>query len=94
MVSLFGEGFSHRRENFVLGRSKIDILLENDLYYKRPACDDADYIIAFDDEPVQNEKYVWKKYGEKLLFFEQSEVPIEIKINKRKISFKKHAILL
>jgi len=94
VVGLFGEGFSSRRGRFVLGSSKIDILLENDLYYKRPACDDADYIIAFDDEPVQNEKYVWKKYGEKLLFFEQSEVPIEIKINKRKISFKKHAILL
>ena len=94
VVSLFGEGFSHRRERFVLWRSKIDILLENDLYGKRPACDDSDYIIAFDDEPMQNEKYIWKKYGEKLLFFEQSEVPIEIKMHKSKISFKKHAKLL
>ncbi len=89
VVGLFGEGFSNRRGRFVLGRSKIDILLENDLYYKRPTCDDADYIIAFDDEPMQNEKYIWEKYGEKLLFFEQSDVPIEIKMHKRKISFKK-----
>ena len=92
--SLFGEPFSKKSGIISTNGCNINIVFYYDLYNLKYDFSPYDHVFGFDDEALDNEKYVYDKLSSKLLFFSPNSKALSIAIKKGKIFSKKYKKLL
>ena len=69
-LNIIGEAFSHKRCSFAFCNKIFDITLFPYVFDKDYS-PKSDYILFFDDEKMQNKKYLKSKFSSKILFFDK-----------------------